>query len=364
MSGPPPPGPMLPLEISQLVAWTDASAIVAVAEWDRFVDSCPEASFFHRAGWKQVIEQAFGHRGYFLQAKRDGAIVGVLPLGHIRSRLFGNALISSPFGVHGGAAANDEPTRAALEQAACELAHELGVDYLELRHRRQRHPDWPSQSELYVTFRKAIDPDPEVNLKAIPRKQRAMVRKGIKAGLEGHIDTRENYCSDRLHRVYAESVRNLGTPVFSKHYFEVLQQVFRDDCEVLTIEHDGSAVAAVMSFYFRDEVLPYYGGGTAASRPLYANDFMYWDLMKRAAERGIRVFDYGRSKRETGSYRFKKHWGFSPEPLCYEYYLVKATAMPAFNPNNPKYRLFIDLWKRLPLKLSIWLGPHIVKNLG
>lgn len=330
--------------------------------WDRYVAACPRATFFHRAGWKRVIEQAFGHRCHFLQATRPGsdAIVGVLPLGHIRSLLFGNALISAPFAVYGGAAADDDEVAAALEQAACDLADQLGVDYLELRNRHPRHPDWPTQSELYVTFRKDLDADPEVNMQAIPRKQRRMVRKGIKAELVGELDS----SVDRFYPAYAESVRNLGTPVFSRRYFALLMDEFGDDCEVMSVVKEGTPVAAVMSFYFRDEVLPYYGGGTAAARPLAANDFMYWDLMRRATERGLKVFDYGRSKRGTGSFSFKKNWGFEPQTLYYEYYLVKANEMPAINPNNPKYRLFIDLWKRLPLKLSMILGPAIVKNLG
>src|SRR5678816_1816080 len=107
-----------------------------------------------------------------------------------------------------------------------------------------------------------------------------------------------------------------------------------------------------MSFYFRDEVLPYYGGGTAASRSVAGNDFLYWDLMRRAAERGVRVFDFGRSKRETGSFHFKRHWGFEPEPLFYEVRLIRSTSVPDVNPLNPKYRLFIEAWKRLPLAVS------------
>lgn len=328
--------------------------------WDAFVEDCPEATFFHRSGWKSVVEEAFGHRCYFLYAERGGQIRGVLPLGHVRSRLFGNALISAPFGVCGGVAAIDEEARSRLEAEACDLARELDTDYLELRHKEPRHEDWPVQKELYVNFRKTIDPDPEANLMAIPRKQRAMVRKGIKEGLHGEIDDD----LDRFYPVYAESVRNLGTPVYSRRYFQLLREVFGDACEVLTVLDDRVPVAAVMSFYFRDEVLPYYGGGTAASRSVKGNDFLYWDLMRRAAERGVRTFDYGRSKVGSGSYRFKKHWGFEPEPLFYEYYLHKAREMPSLNPNNPKYRLFIDLWKRLPLSVSVWLGPHIVKNLG
>jgi len=120
----------------------------------------------------------------------------------------------------------------------------------------------------------------------------------------------------------------------------------------------------VMSFYFRDEVLPYYGGGAALARDLKGNDFMYWDLLRRACERGVRVFDYGRSKVGTGSYSFKKNWGFIPEPLHYEFQLMKATQLPDINPLNPKYRLFIDAWKRLPLPVSRWLGPFLARSLG
>jgi FemAB-related protein (PEP-CTERM system-associated) len=331
-----------------------------VRRWDAFVIACPEATFFHRAGWAELLRRAFGHDAHFLYAERANAICGVLPLGHIRSRLFGNTLISTPFCVLVGAV-GDADACTALEKAAVELAHSLKVDVLELRHSQPRHPDWPAKRELYVNFRKTLDPDPEVNLKAIPRKQRAMVRKGsIEAGLQGEIDEGV----DRLFAAYSESVRNLGTPVFSRRYFEILKAVFGPDCEVLTVTHQGQTVASVMSFCFRDQVLPYYGGGTALARDLKGNDFMYWDLMRRACERGIRVFDYGRSKIGTGSYSFKKNWGFTPEPLHYEFQLVKATHLPDVNPLNPKYRLFIEAWKRLPLPVSRWLGPFLARSLG
>lgn len=330
------------------------------ARWDAFVFADPQATFFHRAGWAEVLERAFGHRSHFFYAERNGVVEGVLPLGHIRSRLFGHSLSSLPFCVYGGVAAANEEAASVLEAAAIELARSLGVQYLELRHRAPRHPDWPSKADLYVTFRKEIDPDPEKNLLAIPRKQRAMVRKGIDAGLRGELD--EDVI--RFYEAYSESVRNLGTPVFSRKYFEILRQVFGADCEVLTVTHSGQLVASVMSFYFRDEVLPYYGGGTGPARELKGNDFMYWDLMRRAAERGVRVFDYGRSKRDTGSYSFKKNWGFEPEPLHYEYVLVKADKVPDVNPLNPKYQRFISLWKRLPLGVTRVVGPHLVKHLG
>jgi FemAB-related protein (PEP-CTERM system-associated) len=329
--------------------------------WDAFVFAEPGATFFHRFGWKRVLEQAWGHRTHFLLAERDGRIEGVLPLAEIRSRLFGHALISTPFCVYGGIVAGNEPARAALDRAAVELAESLGVGHLEYRDRdAPARTDWPG-TDLYVTFRKELDPDVEKNMLAIPRKQRAMVRKGIKNGLGVELESGV----DGFFSVYADNVRRHGTPAMSKRYFALLREEFGDDCDVLLVRSpDGKVVSGVLSFYFRDEILPYYAGDALEARALAANDFKYWELMRRACERGIRVFDYGRSKVGTGPYDFKRNWGFEPIPLQYRYKLIRADAVPENNPNNPKYRLFIKTWQRLPLALTNFLGPYIVRNLG
>lgn len=331
------------------------------ADWDRFVLACPEASFFHRAGWKRVIERSFGHTTHYLYAESGGAIAGVLPLVHIKHPIFGNSLSSTAFCVYGGPVAADAGTARVLDQAARALADRLDVDHLEYRDRMpQSYEGMVEKSTLYVTFRKPIDADVERNLLAIPRKQRAMVRKGIKLGLVSEIDADPR----RLYGVYAESVRNLGTPVFARRYFDELQREFGADCETLVVLAEGRAISGVMSFYFRDEVLPYYGGGTAAARDVAANDFMYWEVMRRAALRGCRLFDFGRSKRGTGAFDFKRYWGFEPEPLYYHYLLRRGDKPPELNPLNPKLSLFIALWKRLPLSVANRLGPPIVRYLG
>jgi FemAB-related protein (PEP-CTERM system-associated) len=327
--------------------------------WDAFVAGCPEATFFHRAGWRRVVEEGLRHRTHFLLAERGDLLEGVLPLAEVRSRLFGHNLVSLPGCVYGGIAATSNAARDALTEQARSLAVRLKVGALEMRNTEPRESDWPHK-DLYVTFRKEISSDPEENMKAIPRKQRAMVRKGIKAGLSA----RQVDDLDAFFAIYSESVRNLGTPVFPRKYFQVLFEELKAEGEISVISHEGADIAAVMSFYFRDQVLPYYGGSRPAARRLKGNDFMYWDLMSRAAERGIRIFDYGRSKRGAGSYGFKKNWGFEPQPLHYEYHLVKATEMPEVNPNNPKYRYFIETWKRLPLPVANAIGPLLARNLG
>ncbi|MBD8674421.1 FemAB family XrtA/PEP-CTERM system-associated protein [Massilia sp. CFBP 13721] len=331
--------------------------------WDAFVRSCPDATFFHLSGWQNVIERAFGIKTWFYYVEQDGQIQGVLPLAQIKSRLFGHSLGAMPFCVYGGVAAIDAGARAMLDAAADKLAHELGVGHLEYRGMERAHPDDASwlTKELYVTFRKEISGDDEENLNAIPRKQRAMVRKGIKLGLRGEVD--DNV--ERLFTAYSHSVHRLGTPVFPKKYFALLQQEFGDECEVRTIvTEDKRLVGSVLSFYWRNEVVPYYGGGMDLAREVAGNDFMYWNLMQAAAARGCRLFDFGRSKLGTGAYDFKKNWGFTAQPLPYEYKLYGADALPDNNPLNPKYQLFIKMWKKLPIPLANLVGPYIVRNLG
>ena len=330
------------------------------ADWDAFVRACPQATFFHRAGWQRILSTVFGHRTHYLCAVSGNRITGVLPLAHVKSVLFGNALTSLPFAVYGGVAADDEASAALLEAEAQRLAQELGVQHLELRHIDRRHPGWPEQ-DLYVTFRKPILPDDEANLLAIPRKQRAMVRKGIKNELVSAIDGDE----ERFFRLYADNVHRHGTPAMPRRYFAELQREFGHDCRLLTVSTaQGRPLSSVLSFYFRDEVLPYYAGDDEAAREFAANDFKYWELMRRSAASGLKLFDYGRSKQGTGPYAFKKNWGFEPTPLHYEYQLYKRDAVPQNNPNNAKYKLMIQAWRKLPLGVANWLGPHIVRSLG
>jgi len=236
----------------------------------------------------------------------------------------------------------------------------IGASAVEFRLLRDARNDWLVKRDLYVTFRREIVADPDANMKRIPRKQRAVVRKGIENGLQAHFGSGV----EQLHRIYAESVRNLGTPVFSRRYFQLLAAVFADSSDVLTVLDEGTPIAAVLNFYFRDQVLPYYGGGTPRARTRAGNDFMYWMLMRRAAERGYRLFDFGRSKIGTGSHDFKKNWGFTPEPLHYSFKLRAGASVPNNNPLDPKYRLFVAAWKRLPLTAANLLGPHIVRGIG
>ena len=249
--------------------------------WDEFVHARADGSFFHLSGWKRVIERAFGHRTHYLIAERGAAVTGVLPLTHVKSLLFGSSLISNAFGVQGGPIAEDSDSLRRLEAEAVRLMDAISVPVLELRGFSATRADWPSKKDLYASFRRSIEPSVERNLKSVPRKQRAMIRKGIANNLRSEIDDD----IDRLYCIYSESVHSLGTPVFSKSYFRILREEFHKLSDIVTVTFNGRAIASVLNFYFRDEVLPFYGGGRRAARALAANDFMYWEVMRMACER-------------------------------------------------------------------------------
>lgn len=334
--------------------------------WDSFVASRPEATFFHLAAWAGVIERAFGHRPHYLIAEQDGAVVGVLPLVHMRSRLFGSRLVSAPFCVYGAPLAADAESHAALCNAAASLMGSLHAESVELRYRDAPHAgwldpaEWPKGPDLYVTFRREISADDGANLKAIPNRQRAVIRKAIDLGLTSETGNDV----DLLWKIYSESVHSLGTPVFPRRYFRIIAETFGDRMEVLVVRKGDTPVSAVMNFFWRDEVNPYYGGGTAEARNCFANPFMYWEVIRRSAARGVRLFDFGRSKIDTGSFAFKKNLGFPPQPLHYHFRLPPGGKIPEWNPSNPKFQLAIAAWKRLPLPVANLLGPTIVRGLG
>lgn len=331
-----------------------------VGRWDAFVKAHPDGTFFHLAGWQAVIERAFHHTTYYAFTERDGLLTGVMPLVHVKSRLFKSALISNAFCVYGGPIATDATSRAQLVDYALAQMERLKVNHVEFRNRRASEPGWCYKSDLYATFRREINADPDVNLMMVPRKQRAVIRQSLRNALdvEHHSDI------SLFYQVYAESVRNLGTPVFSLKYFKILASIFSGSSRVTTVYSQGKPVSSVFSFFFRDEVLPYYGGGTVAARSLGANDLMYWAVMCDAAANGCRIFDFGRSKLGTGSFNFKKNWGFVAEPLIYEFRLREPGEIPNVNPLNPKYRLLIEAWKRLPVPVTKFLGPTIARELG
>ena len=322
-----------------------------------FVRAHPDATPFHQPEWAAAVRRGCGQRGHVLLAERgDGSLAGVLPLTEMRSPLFGKALVSCGFAVDGGVLGAEAVE--ALASGARELAGRLGCPSVELR--GGPHPaGWDVDAGSYLGFARDLAKDDEAELLAIPRKQRAEVRKALGNDLEV-VTGRTRALGDEHYLVYAESVRNLGTPVFPRALFRAVLETM--DADVLTVRHEGRAVASVLSLYRNGTVYPYWGGGTQVARGLRANDRMYFALMAHARGRGCARFDFGRSKTGTGPAAFKKNWGFEGVPLSYASW--SEGGKREVNPLNPKYALMVRTWQKLPLPVANLMGPWISRGLG
>lgn len=319
---------------------------------------------FHLPEWSRAVARGCGQRSHYLVAEAaDGAIAGVLPMTEIRSPIFGKALVSVGFAVDGGALGSPGATRM-LTDAALTLAEARGCPTVELRGGAlPEAPGWTVDETTYLGFNRVLEADDAAQLAAIPRKQRAEIRRSQAQDVVVETGVARHQILEH-HAVYAESVRNLGTPVFPRALFENVIAAFGDGADILIVRHRGAAVASVLSLYWQGTVFPYWGGGTAAARGLRANDAMYFALMRHARERGCTRFDFGRSKAGTGAAAFKKNWGFTPTPLRYAKRTTDGRPPRSVNPNDPRYSLQVRAWKHMPLWLANRLGPLIARGLG
>lgn len=339
----------------QSTSSTSATRIEPVAsrhEWEDFVQTAPEATFFHRRGWMDVLEETFGFRSRLLVARRDGRLVGILPLCELCPPFGRPRLLSLPFAVEAGVAAVDDEARRALEDAAVSLARELGARCLELRD-GLGGAGFHLHGDLYCRFRRSLSPCDDENFDRIPGKQRRMIRRGQASGLRACVETEV----DVFHDLHARSQWRLGTPVLPRRYFASLLRHFPEDSVVLVVWRGDTPVAAVLSFFFRDRVLPYYAGSRDEYFRYGINDFMYWELMRLACGRGARTFDFGRSKRGSGAFDYKRHWGFVPEPLRYRVHALGRGAPRSRSVDDASVRLLSWGWRRLPLSVTKKVGP-------
>ena len=350
-----------PVTFSERVSLARLDDAAERARIERFVAE-KGGSPFHTPRWLTAIDRGTGQRALGLLAERGGVMTGWLPLTEVVSPLFSRVLMSIGFAVDGGSLAESDSTSRRLCQAATELAERTGCSSVEVR--GGAFPDgWQARSDTHCGFVGPLAEDDDAQLLAIPRKQRAEVRKGLANGLDVAVGSAE---ADRAahYACYAESVRNLGTPVFPRSLFDAVLDGFGGDADILTVRHEGMPVASVLSLYHDGAVMPYWGGGTFEARHLRANEVMYYALMCHARERGCTRFDFGRSKTGSGPYRFKKNWGFEPQPLTYATWTAPGAAKRDLDPASDAYARKIALWKKLPLGIANRLGPLIAKGLA
>ena len=327
--------------------------------WDEFVLGHPLGSPFHLIAWKKSIEEAFRYRSHYLIAIDGQRVRGVLPLFLIENILVRRALLSVPFAVYGGVLADSPEVRDAMRDEVRSLAQSLRVEYVEFRNAHPEQVLGFDRLSRYVTFTQEVGPDEERILELIPRKTRYMVRKALKQEFATRVCRNRSKAFEEL---YSQSLRRLGTPSFPSKFFEALFRNFGPGVDIREVTSGNQVVSAVLSFYFRDQVLPYYGASDPEFNAVAPNNFMYFDLMRWAGRNNYRAFDFGRSKKRIGgSYDFKSHWGMVERELPYEMLLIRRKALPNYTPTNPIFGMPRKIWQHLPLALTRKLGPMFLR---
>lgn len=331
------------------------------ARWDAYVQQHPDATGYHLYAWRGVFERTFGHKTSYLLAERDGAVTGVLPLVKFRSPLFGRFLVSLPFVNYGGVLASDEASAHALVARAASLARELKARHVELRHRSRRF-EGLAPKEHKVSMLLPLAGTVDAMWEGLDRKVRNQIRKAEKSGLAAEAGGIERL--DEFYGVYARNMRDLGTPVYARRFFEEVLRTFPDRTEIVVSRHteSGQPVAAGLTWRWRETVEVPWASSLREFNQMAPNNQLYWTIITRAVAAGAAVLDFGRSTPNEGTFHFKRQWGAAPLPLCWEYDLQGGT-LPDQSPKNPKFRLAIDLWRRLPLPIANRLGPHIVRSI-
>ncbi len=334
------------------------------AGWDAYVRAHPEGTPFHLSGWSDCVERGLGARQLWVIAEQDGSIAGGLPLAHVKSALFGARLTSMPQAAYGGPLAESVDVARELVEAAEVEAERRKVQYLELRLHTACDgigdgEHWGG-NDLRVTFGGPIATDDDAILKAIPKKTRADCRKADKVVTA--TETPENF--DTFHGLFAENQHRLGTPVLPARFLRLVAECADLGPRILVVRDAERPVAACLSFSFAERILPYYAGAAGDAREAFPNHGLYLNVLRFARRAGFTYYDFGRSKRGSGSYDFKRRWGMDEHQLAYRFRLVRATELPSLNPANPRYQRKIDAWKRLPPWAANLLGPLLSPGLS
>ncbi|HHJ13737.1 MAG TPA: FemAB family PEP-CTERM system-associated protein [Gammaproteobacteria bacterium] len=328
--------------------------------WNDYLRTHPNANFYQRAEWKTINETEFGHRCAWLVARQAGRIRGLFPLVEIRSRLFGHMQCSLPFVNFGAPCADARDIEQALVEHACARARGRGVDYLEIRAPRELPVELPV-SRHKISMSLELDPDPEVLWNAFKSKHRTNIRRVYKHDIE--VRSGGGELLDDFYRVMAHSWRALGTPLYRKRYFARIIEAFGEDVRLFVAERNGQVIATAFNGHHQDTVEGMWAGALPEARGLQVNYVLYWEMIRDACERGFRHYHLGRSTADSGAESFKKKWNASARPLYWYYFLPRGGELPGLNPDNPKYRLAIRVWRRLPLAVTGLIGPWLARSI-
>ena len=330
------------------------------ARWDAYVERMPDAFNYHRWGWRKVIEKTFGHQAFYLLATDNGDVQGVLPLVLMRSRLFGHFLVSIPFFSYGGVLASTPDAREALLAKAAELASEQGASHIELRQGSPQEFQWCDATPK-VTMELPLPRSVDALWKSLSSGMRNKVRNAQKNKLRVEWGGAESV--GPFFTLFSTNMRNFGTPVYPRQWFQNLCNQFPKEVKILTVWDGDEAVASGLVTCYRDSLELPWSASIPESRKKYSAVFLYWTLLEWAITNGYRRVDFGRCTKGSGVYEFKRHWGSHERPLHWYYWLAKGQAVPEFRPDSPRYRMATKIWKRLPLMVANFLGPRISRSL-
>lgn len=329
--------------------------------WDEYVKKSNTSSFYHYSGWKNVIEKSFRHETYYLLSEDDEKNVrGILPLVHIKSLLFGNFLVSLPYFDNGGICADHIDIHHQILQEAIRIAMMEKAEYIELRDTRLLNNGLPVKTAK-VSMRLELPTTYDKLWRSFPSKLRSQIRKPQKEGIYVRVSREDEL--DSFYRVFSINMRDLGTPVYSKAFFKNILEEFPESTWICSIYKEKEPIASGFLLGFKKSLEIPWASSLRKYNHYSPNMLLYWTSLKFACERGYRVFDFGRSTPEKGTYRFKEQWGAKPVQLYWYYWMRNEGPLPELNPENPKYRIAINAWKKLPISLTRLIGPSIVKNL-
>lgn len=333
----------------------------AQGRWEAFVARRGPTPLSYHPGWLAVMERGLGHTPYCIEAGDEAGTLGLLPLACMRSPLFGRFLVGLPYLNYGGVIAEDPAVARLLVDRAVELADALDVRFLELRHERAiEHPSLTRRSGDKVHMRLPLPATPGALWDALDPKVRNQVRKGSKAGLTVAWGGEE--LLGEFYSVFSRNMRDLGTPVFGPGLFREVLRQFPGRAELCVVRAEGAPVASAVLLHGWGIAEVPSASSLRSHGATCCNMLLYWCLLERAAQRGQATFDFGRSSPGSGTFQFKKQWRALPDPAEWQFYVRKGTASD-MRPDNPGYGGLIRLWKRLPVPLTRWIGPPIVRGI-
>lgn len=329
------------------------------ARWDAYVAGTPSSAFYHQYDWLQLVGDVYGGEPIYLAAQDDGELAGVLPLMLRKVVGAGRVLLSVPFADEGGMLAESDEARAALIDAARTLMDERSATYVEMR---QREPiDGSEVDRSRVNMEMVLPEDADTLWDDFKGKVRNQVRKAGKSGLEAAPAADVHAAIERaFYPVYCENTRDLGSPMHSERFFHEMADRFPGACDIVTVYEGDSVAGAGFALRWRGRMSVPWASSLRRYFDMCPNNLLYWELMRLAFERGCSVFDFGRSPKESGTYRFKKQWGAEPVQLHYCYL---GNAEIGDRRDSRSYRIFSSVWERTPLPIARALGPKIFARL-